>query len=246
MGECLGMCLVGFEVWPWHEVRGRMLWEREKMVLSPRAFGFKKELIPNWTSLVSEMSWTAPRNFPGRFPPTSEPEVRESQRSVSTSPLFPAPSVKQWTGSETGPRLVQVRALRVLTVLLAVLYWQVQQAQADGKSLAGPMSYQKLLVPSFPPPDFLLVVPFLLPPAKMELCPFMSESFPNKWFGSRLGFHSGVMLLVWKKCVTHIAHMFSVDLNPDLCFASAPLSVQIPQVLAAGWHWHQWSTADTN
>lgn len=113
MGKCLGMCLVGFEVWPWHEVRGRMLWEREKMVLSPSTFGFKKKLIPNWTSLVSEMSVTTPRNFPGRFPPTSEPKVRESQRSGSASPLFPTPSVKQWTGSEAGPRLVQVRAQRV-------------------------------------------------------------------------------------------------------------------------------------
>lgn len=45
----------------------------------------KKKLIPNWTSLVSEMSWAVPRNFPGRLPPTSEPEVRENQRSVSTS-----------------------------------------------------------------------------------------------------------------------------------------------------------------
>lgn len=221
------------------------IWLKKKADAKLDLFGLRNELGSS-----QEFPWKTPTYLWARG--QRKPEISQY---LTLSVLFPTPSphgcfrLFLLLRSELALRLdadqFRWQLKGCLSVLFVVLDRQVQQAQADGKSLTGPTGSQKFPMTSFPPPDFLLVVPFLLPPAKIGLHPSMSESFPRKLFGSRLGIHLGVMLLDWKKCATHIIHMLSVDLNPDLYFPSAPLGVVTPQVLAPRWHCHKWSTTDT-
>jgi len=168
-----------------------------------------------------------PKQWAGQLPgisledshlPLSHGQVRESKClsfsvSISLSCLFPLPSPRGCfclfflLGSELALRLYPDWFRWQLKERLTVLEWQLQQSQTDWKSLTWPTSLQKFPWPRFPLLFFLFIVPFPLPPAKIGLCPFMSELFPND-LGADWGYFLGVML-DWKQCATHRVWIWS-------------------------------------
>lgn len=174
----MGMCLIVFEVWQWHGATGRILCEREKMVLSPSSFGLKTswfQIGPLWS-----------KKWAGQLPgisledshlPLSCGQVREREClslsvSISLLLLFPPPSPHGYFclfflwGSELALRLDPDWFKWQLNGNLTVLDWQVQQSQTDWKSLTWPTGFQKLPMASFSPSVFPVGCLFFSPTCK--------------------------------------------------------------------------------
>lgn len=119
--------------------------------------------------------------------------------SISLWPVLSFLSVREWSGSESEPRSVWMTVERMLNCIrlagrysnrLIANHWLDQQV------------FRNFQWPHFPFLFFLLVGPFPLPPAKIGLCPFMSQLFSNN-LGVDCRYCSGVMLLNWKQCAPH-------------------------------------------